>query len=51
LILLFSARFHIEFVKVPQVAFETTMTLNMGQWLSLPFITVGLVIVLMKKRQ
>jgi prolipoprotein diacylglyceryl transferase len=51
LILLFSARFLIEFVKVPQVAFETNMTLNMGQWLSLPFIAVGLVIVLIKKKQ
>ncbi|MDY0336116.1 MAG: hypothetical protein RBR47_14275 [Bacteroidales bacterium] len=39
----------IEFLKVPQVAFETTMTLNMGQWLSLPFIAAGLVIVLMKR--
>ncbi|MFA5477937.1 MAG: prolipoprotein diacylglyceryl transferase [Bacteroidales bacterium] len=49
LILLFTARFLIEFLKVPQVAFETTMTLNMGQWLSLPFIAAGLVIVLMKR--
>ncbi len=45
LILLFSARFLIEFLKVPQVAFENTMTLNMGQWLSLPFILIGFVIV------
>ena len=38
LIGLFAARFFIEFVKEPQVAFEQTMSLNMGQWLSIPFI-------------
>lgn len=39
---LFTARFFIEFVKEPQVAFEQTMSLNMGQWLSVPFILGGL---------
>jgi prolipoprotein diacylglyceryl transferase len=42
LIGLFAARFFIEFVKEPQVAFEQTMSLNMGQWLSVPFILGGL---------
>jgi len=41
LILVFSARFLIEFVKEPQVAFESKMVLNMGQLLSIPFILVG----------
>jgi len=41
LIGLFAARFFIEFVKEPQVAFEQTMSLNMGQWLSVPFILGG----------
>ncbi|HPJ61893.1 prolipoprotein diacylglyceryl transferase [Lentimicrobium sp.] len=41
LIVLFGVRFLIEFVKEPQVAFEQTMTLNMGQWLSIPFILAG----------
>lgn len=53
LILVFAARFFIEFVKEPQVAFETTMTLNMGQLLSLPFIiagTAGLIISLRIKK-
>ncbi|MBW6490775.1 MAG: prolipoprotein diacylglyceryl transferase [Lentimicrobium sp.] len=42
LIVLFGVRFLIEFVKEPQVAFEQTMSLNMGQLLSLPFILAGI---------
>lgn len=41
LIWMFVARFLIEFVKEPQVAFEQTMTINMGQWLSIPFVLSG----------
>lgn len=41
LILIFIARFFIEFVKENQVEFEETMTLNMGQWLSIPFVMAG----------
>ncbi|BDX37505.1 prolipoprotein diacylglyceryl transferase [Tenuifilaceae bacterium CYCD] len=41
LILLFAARFLIEYVKEPQVDFEKAMVLNMGQWLSVPFILAG----------
>lgn len=41
LILLFTVRFLIEFIKEVQVQFETGMTLNMGQWLSIPFIIAG----------
>jgi prolipoprotein diacylglyceryl transferase len=41
-ILVFTARFFIEFVKEPQVAFEATMKINMGQLLSIPFILLGL---------
>ena len=40
----FGARFLIEFIKEPQVEFETAMTLNMGQWLSIPFILAGILI-------
>lgn len=43
LIGIFLTRFIIEFVKVDQVAFEQGMTLNMGQWLSVPFILIGIV--------
>lgn len=44
LIGLFASRFGIESIKNVQVSFETTMALNMGQWLSLPFIIAGVVI-------
>lgn len=37
----FLSRFLIEFIKNDQVAFEASMTLNMGQWLSIPFIVGG----------
>lgn len=41
LILLFTARFFIEFIKEIQVNFEKGLTLDMGQWLSIPFILLG----------
>ncbi len=39
---IFTFRFFVEFIKEEQVAFEEGMTLIMGQWLSLPFIIIGL---------
>lgn len=44
LILVFTARFFIEFLKEVQVAWEKGMALNMGQILSLPFIALGIYI-------
>lgn len=44
LISLFGIRFLIEFVKQPQVEFETSMMLNMGQLLSIPFVIWGLLL-------
>tara|TARA_B100000795_G_scaffold71878_2_gene50615 strand:- start:1749 stop:2573 length:825 start_codon:yes stop_codon:yes gene_type:complete len=41
LILLFGFRFCIEFMKENQVSFEDSMALNMGQWLSIPFVLIG----------
>ena len=38
----FGSRFLIEFIKEPQVGFENEMVLNMGQWLSVPFILLGI---------
>ena len=38
----FGARFIIEFVKEPQVDFEKAMSLNMGQLLSIPFVLLGI---------
>lgn len=48
LMLLFSIRFFVEFIKEDQVAFESGMLLNMGQLLSLPFIALGIIIMLLK---
>jgi len=42
LVLCFTARFVIEFIKNPQVEFEEGMRLDMGQWLSIPFILFGI---------
>ncbi len=42
LTLLFTARFLIEYVKNPQEEFERDMLLNMGQLLSIPFILLGI---------
>ena len=53
-IVLFTSRFIIEFVKNPQEDFEIGMTLNMGQLLSIPFILMGIGLVMyamMHKRQ
>ncbi len=48
LVVLFSARFLLEFLKEPQVNFENSMTLNMGQLLSIPFVIAGLFIIFRK---
>ena len=39
---IFVFRFFIEFLKEDQVDFERTMALNMGQWLSIPFVLAGI---------
>jgi prolipoprotein diacylglyceryl transferase len=49
-ILLFTARFLIEFIKNDQVAFENGMTLNMGQWLSVPLILIGVALIYCTKQ-
>lgn len=51
LIYLFGFRFLVEFIKNPQEEFERTMTLNMGQWLSIPFIVLGIVILYRASRR
>ena len=38
----FGGRFLIEFIKEPQVEFEQTMALDMGQLLSIPFLIAGI---------
>lgn len=42
----FASRFFIEFIKNPQVDFEVSMTLNMGQLLSIPFVVLGIGLIL-----
>lgn len=41
MICIFGSRFFIEMLKNNQEAFEENMTLNMGQWLSIPFVLLG----------
>jgi prolipoprotein diacylglyceryl transferase len=50
LILLFLARFIIEFFKENQVAFEQNLWLNMGQILSIPFILIGFIMLFWRQR-
>ena len=45
LIGVFLTRFFIEFIKTEQEAFEVGWALDMGQWLSIPFILLGLVMI------
>ena len=45
LIIIFGSRICIEFLKNVQVDFERNMTFDMGQWLSIPFVIVGIVMV------
>ena len=46
----FAARFTIEFLKENQEAFEDSMTLNMGQMLSIPFILAGFYFIFRKEK-
>ena len=51
LTILFSARFLIEFVKNEQVEWEQGMALNMGQLLSIPFIILGIGLIIYALRR
>lgn len=48
LIILFTLRFVDEFLKINQVPFEDDLVLNMGQWLSIPFVVAGILILTLK---
>jgi prolipoprotein diacylglyceryl transferase len=50
LIGLFTARFLIEFLKNSQEEWEDAMTLNMGQWLSVPFIITGIIVLILSMK-
>lgn len=47
LVLVFGMRFLWEYLKENQVEFEEGMALNMGQWLSIPLVAVGLVLIIL----
>ena len=51
LIILFTLRFIDEYFKLNQVSFEADMMLNMGQILSIPFVIIGIVILLMANKK
>lgn len=48
---IFLTRFFIEFCKERQVSFEDGMALDMGQWLSIPFILVGIAFIIYSLRR
>lgn len=50
LVICFGFRFFVEFIKDVQVDFERTMFLDMGQWLSIPFIIAGIYFIGRKKK-
>ena len=50
-IMVFTARFFVEFIKEDQEAFEATMSLNMGQWLSIPFVITGIALIILAIRK
>ncbi|MCG8475285.1 MAG: prolipoprotein diacylglyceryl transferase [Cytophagales bacterium] len=46
LVVVFSLRFVYEFFKENQVAFEDKLEYNMGQYLSIPLVTVGIIVII-----
>ena len=50
LTLIFLARFIIEFFKENQESFENNMIINMGQILSIPFILIGVILMIWKSK-
>ena len=49
MVVIFGSRFLIEFVKIPQEHFAPILNLNMGQWLSIPVVVLGLFFMFLKK--
>lgn len=41
MVVIFGSRFFIEFIKIPQESFEPILSINMGQWLSIPVVVLG----------
>lgn len=51
LITLFGSRFFVEMIKNVQESFEQALTLNMGQILSIPFVVMGIIILVLAYRK
>ncbi len=51
LVTIFGFRFFIELIKNNQVAKEASMTFNIGQWLSIPLIVFGAILLFYSKKQ
>lgn len=51
LVLMFGARFGLEFLKENQETFEDSMKFNMGQLLSIPFMLVGVYLIFRKPKE
>jgi prolipoprotein diacylglyceryltransferase len=53
LLFVFILRFFYEFLKENQVAFESQMNFNMGQWLSIPVVVfaIGILVFAFKNRK
>ncbi|MFZ4521339.1 MAG: prolipoprotein diacylglyceryl transferase [Bacteroidales bacterium] len=51
MILVFGLRFVVEFIKEPQVGFESGLYLNMGQILSIPFVIAGITFIYLSSRK
>ena len=49
--IVFVTRFCLEFIKNDQEAFEANHLLNMGQWLSIPFIILGIYLIIRAYRR
>lgn len=49
--IVFVTRFCLEFIKNDQEAFEANHLLNMGQWLSIPFIALGIYLIIRAYRR
>ena len=49
MVLVFAVRIVAEFFKVPQAAYEAAQVFSVGQWLSLPFVVLGLVMVVLSR--
>ena len=51
MVLVFAARIVVEFFKTPQAAYETGQLFSVGQYLSMPFVVLGVVMILRAMRR